>query len=222
MNADMEKAHAVLFDMDGVLYDSMPNHAYCWHHAMKSCGLDISEAQAYEWEGMRGVEVVKILMKEQQGRTITDTEAQELYDIKSDFYATRPTPRMMPGAKELLQQLRNAGKTIVVVTGSGQKSQLDKLVDDYGGLIKRDMIVASKDVSHGKPHPEPYLKGLEKAGVSAADAVVVENAPLGIRAARAAGITTIAVNTGPLPDEMLMAEGASVVYQSMNELVHNP
>ncbi len=221
MNLNIEKVRAVLFDMDGVLYDSMPNHAYSWHNAMKECGIVMSEAQAYEWEGMRGVEVIKNLVEQQQRRTLSDDEAQEMYNVKARFFAERPAACMMPGAKELLQKLHDAGKTIVVVTGSGQKTLLDKLVRDFEELILPDMIVSSKDVNQGKPHPEPYLKGLAKAGVSAEEAVVVENAPLGIRAAKAAGITTIAVNTGPLPDSMLTAEGAAVVFPSMKHVVQS-
>ncbi len=218
MNLNIEKVRAVLFDMDGVLYDSMPNHAYSWHHAMKECGLEISEAQAFEWEGMRGVEVIKLLAKEQWGHTLTDDEAQEMYNVKARIFSTLPEAQMMPGAIDLLRKLDAGGRKIVVVTGSGQKVLLDKLVNDYDGLIQPDMIVSSKDVTRGKPHPEPYLKGLEKVGVSADEAIVVENAPLGIRAARAANITTLAVNTGPLPDSMLTAEGAAKVFPSMKHL----
>ncbi len=185
---------------------------------MKECGLHISESGAYEREGMRGVEVIKILAREQQGREISDEEALAMYNIKARIFATLPTAEMMPGAKELLKKIKAGGKKIVVVTGSGQKSLLDKLVRDYDGLILPDMIVSSNDVNNGKPHPEPYLKGLEKAGVCASEAIVVENAPLGIRAARAANITTLAVNTGPLPNAMLTAEGAAEVYSSMQAL----
>ncbi len=213
-----EGIKAVLFDMDGVLYDSMPNHAYCWHNAMKECGIVMSQEQAYEWEGMRGVEVIKNLVKQQQDTELTDDEAQQMYNVKARIFASLQQAQPMPGARQVLQKLHDAGVKIVVVTGSGQKTLLDKLVADYEGLILPDMIVSSNDVNHGKPHPEPYLKGLDKAGVSAAEALVVENAPLGIRAARAAGIETIAVNTGPLPASMLTAEGAFIVLPGMTEL----
>ena len=79
-------------------------------------------------------------------------------------------------------------------------------------------MVTGKDVRRGKPDPEPYLMGLEKAGVCAAEAIVVENAPMGVRAAVAAGIFTIAVNTGLLPDSALTDEGAHLVFDSMREL----
>jgi beta-phosphoglucomutase-like phosphatase (HAD superfamily) len=72
-------------------------------------------------------------------------------------------------------------------------------------------MVTAFDVKHGKPHPEPYLMGLEKAGVSASEAIVIENAPLGVEAAHAAGIYTIAVNTGPLSPKVLLDAGADIV-----------
>ena len=80
------------------------------------------------------------------------------------------------------------------------------------------IIVTSFDVEHGKPNPEPYLKGLLKAGVSPEEGIVVENAPLGVRAAVAAGIFTIAVNTGPLPDKALADEGADIIFPTMSAL----
>jgi beta-phosphoglucomutase-like phosphatase (HAD superfamily) len=79
-------------------------------------------------------------------------------------------------------------------------------------------MVTAFDVKHGKPAPEPYLKGLEKCGVHPWEAMVVENAPLGVRAAVAAQCFTIAVNTGPLPDEMLTNEGANLIFPRMTAL----
>lgn len=206
---------AVLFDMDGVLYDSMPNHARSWHASMASFGIDMSEAEAYKFEGMRGVETIKIKAREQWGREISDEESQRMYEEKSRIFSTQPEALVMEGVMELQRMMKACGMKIVVVTGSGQHSLLAKLVDDFQGLVEPDMIVSSFDVSRGKPHPEPYLKGLAKAGVQPWEAIVVENAPLGVRAAVAARIFTVAVNTGPLPSEMLSVEGASLVFGSM-------
>lgn len=183
---------AVLFDMDGVLYNSMPNHAKSWHLSMKRFGIDMSEAEAYRYEGMRGVETIKMMAQKQQHRLLTDSEAQEMYDAKSAMFASCPTASVMDGAIDLQQTIKSEGLKIVVVTGSGQHSLLEKLQRDFSGLVERDLIVSSFDVEHGKPNPEPYLKGLEKAGAEPWEAIVVENAPLGVRAAVAARIFTIA------------------------------
>lgn len=208
---------AALFDMDGVLYDSMPNHAYSWHTSMASFGIEMSEADAYAYEGMRGVETIKKIVKEQRGVEITDEESQRMYDEKSRIFSTRPMAVMMEGVKELQEKMKARGLKIVVVTGSGQVSLLEKLEHDFKGLIEPGMIVSSFDVKRGKPNPEPYLKGLAKAGVEPWEAIVVENAPLGVRAAQAARIFTVAVNTGPLPNKMLADEGADLIFNKMTD-----
>lgn len=206
---------AVLFDMDGVLYNSMPNHAYSWNKSMESFGLKMEKADAYRYEGMRGVETIKLICKEQWGREISDEESQKMYDVKSHIFSTCPEAKIMEGVQDVMRMMKAAGMKIVVVTGSGQRSLLDKLVREFDGLVSPELIVSSFDVTRGKPNPEPYLKGLQKAGVEPWEALVVENAPLGVRAGVAAKIFTIAVNSGPLPNEMLSAEGASLVFDDM-------
>ena len=121
----------------------------------------------------------------------------------------------MPGAEALLQKVQRDGLTALVVTGSGQLSLLRRLESNFPGVFSAEKIISSKDVVHGKPSPEPYLKGLEKAGVRPWEALVVENAPLGVRAGVAAGVFTVALNTGPLPDAALLNEGANVLFPSM-------
>lgn len=78
-------------------------------------------------------------------------------------------------------------------------------------------MVTAFDVKKGKPNPEPYLIGLEKGGLKANEAIVVENAPLGVEAGSKAGIFTIAVNTGPLSDNVLWDAGANYLFHSMIE-----
>ena len=84
---------AVLFDMDGVLYDSMPNHAKSWHESMAKFGLDMAPEEAYTYEGMRGVETIKLLAKRQWGRDLTDDEAAKMYEKKSEAFRACPRPR---------------------------------------------------------------------------------------------------------------------------------
>ncbi len=216
---------AVLFDMDGVLFDSMPNHAYAWHRAMKECNIVMGEQEAYLYEGMRGVETIKMKAREQWNRDISDEEAQRMYDLKSRYFAACPPARKMEGVEALMQKIKSCGMKIGVVTGSGQRTLLDQLEEAFPGLLHKERMVTSFDVRHGKPSPEPYLAGLQKVGVQPWEAIVIENAPLGVRAAVAAKIFTIAVNTGPLPDQMLLDEGADIVCKCMDEvktLIPNP
>ena len=80
-------------------------------------------------------------------------------------------------------------------------------------------MVTAFDVTQGKPFPEPYLKALKKSGVQPWEAIVVENAPLGVKSASDAGLFTVAVNTGPLHSSVLANEGANIVLDGgMKEL----
>ena len=103
----------------------------------------------------------------------------------------------------------------MVVTGSGQTSLLERLNSNFPDIFKPEVMVTAFDVKHGKPHPEPYLMALQKGNLQPNEAIVIENAPLGVRAAVDAGIFTIAVNTGPLADEVLLNEGANLLFPSM-------
>ena len=202
---------AVLFDMDGVLYDSMPNHAKAWSTAVTEFGLSMSPHEAYLHEGRTGHGTINILAQRHWGRNATTEEMERIYAAKSALFNTCPEPQPMPGAAQLLQSIRSLGLTIVLVTGSAQHSLLTRLAHDFPGIFSAERMVTAFDVKHGKPHPEPYLMGLEKAGVSASEAIVIENAPLGVEAAHAAGIYTIAVNTGPLSPKVLLDAGANIV-----------
>lgn len=209
------KPKAVLFDMDGVLYNSMPFHAVSWHKSMERFGLNISPEEAYQYEGMRGVETIKLLAKRQWNKELTDEEAANMYEEKSNEFRKCPKAEKMNGVEELMRKIKANGLKIVVVTGSGQRSLLEKLESEFNGLIHHELIISSFDVKRGKPNPEPYLCGLKKAGVMPWEAIVVENAPLGVRAGVAANVFTVAVNTGPLPQKMLADEGANLIFESM-------
>ncbi len=206
---------AVLFDMDGVLFDSMKNHAAAWHEAMKRYGMHLSPEEAYLHEGRTGADTINIVSTRQRGKEATEEEIKTIYQTKTEIFNSLPKAERMPGAYELLQKLKQEGLVPVVVTGSGQKSLLERLNKNYPDIFKPELMVTAFDVKHGKPNPEPYLMGLQKAGVKANEAIVVENAPLGVKAGVAAGIFTVAVNTGPLPDEVLLQEGANLLFPSM-------
>jgi len=204
--------------MDGVLYDSMPNHAKAWSQAMNDFGIDMTPHEVYMNEGSTGTFTIKQISLRKRGREATDDECRLIYKHKAELFQQLPPAGIMPGALDVMRKAREHGMQIQIVTGSGQQVLIDRVLTDFKGYITRDLMVTSMDVSRGKPYPDPYLKGLETGHVDASCAVVVENAPLGVRAAVAAGIETIAVNTGPLDDSVLMAEGAVRLFPSMKAL----
>lgn len=207
---------AALIDMDGVLYDSMPFHAASWHRLFTELGVNNSNPDEYYlYEGMRGADTIGMILKRELNRDTTEQERNDIYSRKADlFYRCGEAP-MMPGASEMLQALKEKGIITVLVTGSAQKSLIDNLERDYPGFFPKERMVTALDVKKGKPHPEPYLRGLEKAGVETSEAVVIENAPLGVRSAKTAGCFTIAVTTGPIPPEAFEKEGADIIFPDM-------
>lgn len=204
--------------MDGVLFDSMPNHSYAWSHAMTQFGLEMTAYEAYLHEGRTGSGTINVLAQRYWGRDATPEEVERIYAAKSKLFSTLPEPKPMPGALEALTAARELGCKIVLVTGSAQASLLEHLELYYPGFFRQELMVTGFDVKHGKPHPEPYLMGLQKAAVKAEEAIVVENAPLGVESAHKAGIFTIAANTGPLEDHLLKDAGADIVVPSMQDV----
>ena len=218
MSFSLKNKSAILFDMDGVLYDSMPNHSKAWSQAMEKFGMHMTPHDVYMNEGATGHDTVVRISLRDRGYEATESEIDDIYSYKASLFRSMPEARVMPGALEVFRRVAAAGLKILIVTGSGQKNLIERVQKDFKGYITRDRMVTAFEVTRGKPYPDPYLKGLSIAGVPASEAVVVENAPLGIRAGVAAGIDTIAVNTGPLEDEILQAEGPVMLMHSMQEL----
>ena len=226
---DMMHLLTAMFDMDGVLFDSMKNHAYSWHTTMKHFGMHLPYEEAYMHEGRTGAGTINIVSKRDRGHEATEEEIQKIYAHKSSIFNTLPEAERMPGAYELLCKVKQSGVTPMVVTGSGQKSLLERLQQNFPDIFHEDLMVTAFDVKYGKPNPEPYLMGIEKANkhfsdnnikgiVTPQNTIIIENAPLGIQAGVASGCFTIAVNTGPLPDSALLDQGANILFHSMQEL----
>lgn len=208
---------AVLFDMDGVLYDSMPHHAIAWQESMKRFGIDMTEADAYATEGARGIDTIRQIAT-RQGKEVSLEEAQRMYDEKSRIFHEMPDAPIFDGVFDMMEKIKRAGMTVNVVTGSGQRPLIRRLLNDFGRYLDESHITTAYDVKRGKPYPDPYLMGLQKAGnLKPFEGIVVENAPLGVRSGVSAGIFTVAINSGPLPDKALLDEGADVLYDKMTQ-----
>ncbi len=208
---------AALIDMDGVLYDSMPGHTLAWKHMMDDLGVNCDRDEFYLYEGMTGQATIRMLLRRELGEDCTPDRAKELYAVKSRYFKDMGPAPLMPGADRMLAALGRAGLRRVLVTGSGQKSLFEALDRDYPGVFGEECRVTGLDVKHGKPDPEPYLMGASKAGVAPSECIVVENAPLGVRAGKAAGCFTVAVMTGPIPREEFEKENADMIFGSMCE-----
>ena len=213
---------AVLFDMDGVLYDSMKWHAKSWKETMDEFDIPSTPEEFYLYEGMVGSKTINHLMNREKGRDATKQEIESIYKRKTELFTKYNDGALIPLAYDFVRTINEEGLTPVLVTGSGQPTLINKLEHNFPGLFAKDKMVTAFDVKHGKPHPEPYLMGLKKGGtLTPNQAIVIENAPRGVEAAVAAGVFTIAVNTGPMPDKVLVDAGANIVLPSMEELYNN-
>ena len=217
----MNLAKAYFFDMDGVLFDSMPRHAIAWEEVMKQHGLPFTAYDCYINEGRTGESVNREAFQKALGRDATQEEVKTIYAEKSAYYhqllqTTTPT---IPGVADVLQFVKEQGHQIWVVTGSGMRTLLDSLNEVFPSIFQQDQMITAFDVTQGKPHPEPYLKAWERSGLPKEQCLVIENAPLGVRSGKAAGLTVYAVNTGILKREDLLQAGADMVFDSMHELL---
>lgn len=208
---------AALIDMDGVLYDSMKYHTLAWHRMMSELGVKCDRDEFYLYEGMTGAATIDLLFQRAFHRNCDPEEAKRLYSRKSELFKELGKREPMPGADRMLRKLKDAGVRCVLVTGSGQLSLLDNLDTDYPGVFAPGDRVTALDVTRGKPDPEPYLKGLAIAGSAPEETIVIENAPLGVRAGKAAGLFTVAITTGPIPREEFVKENADIIFPSMQD-----
>ena len=212
----------VLFDMDGVLYDSMPNHGVAWQRAMKEFGIHFTLEDSYATEGARGVDTIRKYAKTQLGKELSEDEAQRIYDVKARYFHEMPEAKVFDGVIDLMQKIKASGLKIGIVTGSAQLPLIERVTRDFGDFVSADQITTAYDVKRGKPNPDPYLMGLRKAGnYLPTEGIVVENAPLGVHAGAAAGCYTVAINSGTLADSVLLNEGADILFPTIREFADN-
>lgn len=216
---DKLEVKAVFFDMDGVLFDSMKYHAESWIYAMGQYGIPFTTNEAYMCEGRTGASTITEYFERYKGDVPTKEKIDEVYGVKAAKFYEISTVRIIEGVDKLITMLKERDVELFVVTGSGQKTLIDTLGEYFPDTFDRSRVVCAYDVMKGKPDPEPYLIALERAGVKKNEAIVVENAPLGVKSASAAGLFAVAVNTGTLPDEKLTEYGANVVYDNMKDMM---
>lgn len=207
---------AALIDMDGVLYDSMPNHVEAWYRTIAPLGIDCCREEFFLLEGSTRTRTINLLFNRAYGHDAPEEVSLALYAEKVRQFRLLDAVEPMPGADAVIDVLLSHNVRTVLVTGSSQGTLLECLDDDYPRAFNVPYRITGEDVKNGKPSPEPYLMGLQRAEVLPNEAIVIENAPLGVEAGVAAGVFTVAVNTGPIPPQALYDAGADIVFDSMS------
>ena len=190
---------AVFFDFDGVLIDSMPAHVRAWKRVTTELGIEVDGHYFELHEGEKPEFTVKNLLAE-RGVELSVERQRALIERKRELYRAEAPAGLIPDARRLIDALRGRGIECDVVTGSIRRNMEATLTPDELALFTH--ITTAEDYEHGKPRPDPYLTGWRRSGFAREECLVVENAPLGIQAARAAELKTVAIVT-TLPAEYL-------------------
>src|SRR6266481_9946129 len=199
------RCRGVLFDLDGVLVDSTPAVARVWAWWAREHGFDPEEV-VKKAHGRPSITTIRELLPDaDHAAEDREVERREISDVEGVI--------PLPGAKELLQALPLERWAIV----TSCTRALAHVRIAAAGLPKPNHLVTSTDVKHGKPDPEPYLKGAQILGVPASECLVIEDAPAGIRAGKAAGARVIALRT-TASDAELQQAGADWIDDNCAEL----
>jgi len=208
----IQNYHAILFDMDGVIVHTMPDHFRAWQETLQSIGIQVGKLEIYSREGEQGMVTLSEILA-QYGKKLTMEEKQRLLQQKENLFKQIASPSLFPGIENLIEEAKQRGYRLALVTGTSKNEVESILPSRLSNLF--EVIVTGDSVSRGKPAPDPYLKALDSLGIKADEAIVIENAPYGIQSAKSAGLVCIAVTTS-LPEEYL--HDADVILDSVEEV----
>lgn len=182
---------AVIFDMDGVLVDSMPYHADAWKIVFGEIGIHIRREDIYDIEGSNHEGIIRLVF-EKAGRIPEPEDFLRLARKKREVFARRNKVTVFDGIHECLNFLKNRC-LLGVVSGSDKAVVFELLERFFPNTF--DAIVTGNDVKQGKPSPEPYLKAVGMLKLEKDECIVIENAPLGVESAKRAGLFCIGIPT---------------------------
>jgi len=183
---------AVLFDYDGVLVNSMPFHVKAWQSVFTDFEIAIKPEEVLLREGARPIELARDIFAD-RSLEISELELKEFVDKKQQIYRKITEAKIENGTEAFLKNLRKQGKLIGLVTGTVRLNIEHSHSSEFIALF--DTIVTADDVENGKPNPECYLNAARELTISPNNCLAVENAPLGIQAAKNAGMQVAALMT---------------------------
>jgi beta-phosphoglucomutase len=206
----------VLFDLDGVIVDTLHYHYLAWKHKFEELGGTVSEHTILLHEGRNSREILPILMKE-AGVTIPVSKQEDFIEQKRNYYRSIVQVVQYPGAFKVIDELKERGCQIALVTACALKNMQHSINAEQQTHF--DFIITGDEVPRAKPFPDPYLAAARQLRLEPKKCAVVENAPLGIEAAKNAGMYCIAVQT-TLGKEYLT--GADCIIQNIEDLLTLP
>jgi HAD superfamily hydrolase (TIGR01509 family) len=209
-------ATALIFDLDGTLIDTVYAHVFAWQCALREAGLAIDGWRIHRRIGMSGGLFARAVARE-LGRRLTQAEVKALQDRHGGlFRQLEPERRPLPGAVELLRELREAGIPHGIAT-SGRRPEIDGSLAALG-VGPETVVVDRGNVQRAKPAPDLFLEAQARLGVSPADCYVIGDAVWDLLAARRAGMLSVGLLSGGYGEDELVRAGAFRVYADAAEL----
>jgi HAD superfamily hydrolase (TIGR01509 family) len=206
---------ALVFDLDGTLVDTVYAHVFAWQQAFAEAGMPIDGWRIHRRIGMSGGLFARAAARE-VGRELSVEETEVLQQRHGAlFRALLPDRRPLPGAVELLEELRNRGVLHGIAT-SGRRPEIDLSLEALG-VPSETVVVERGDVTRAKPEPDLFLACAERLGVQPADCYVIGDAVWDLLAARRAGMLSVGLLTGGYGEAELTAAGAYRVYRDAEE-----
>jgi len=193
---------AVLWDLDGVLVDSAAFHFQAWRALLASLGRELSEADFRRTFGLRNDAILSDLVGD-----LPPAEVERLAARKEELFrqAARGNIEALPGALVLLRLLRERGLRLALVS-STPRANIELVLSSLGLETAFDVVVGEEDVKQGKPDPEGFLLAAERLGVSSGECVVIEDAPVGVEAAKRGGMRCMGVSRNRPRDALAKAD----------------
>jgi HAD superfamily hydrolase (TIGR01509 family) len=207
---------AVIFDLDGTLVDTVYAHVFAWQRALAEANLPIDGWKIHRRIGMSGGLFTRAVARE-VGRPLTAGEVEALQARHGElFRELLPERRPLPGAAELLAELRNLGVSYGIAT-SGRRPEVDASLEALG-LGTDTVVIERGNVERAKPEPDLFLACARQLGVEPTDCYVVGDAVWDLLAARRAGMLSIGLLSGGYGEDELIRAGAFRVYRDTRDL----
>ncbi|MGH7578893.1 MAG: HAD family hydrolase [Gemmatimonadales bacterium] len=209
-------AAALIFDLDGTLIDTVYAHVFAWQRALGEAGMAIDGWRIHRRIGMSGGLFARAVARE-LGRRLTQSEVEAIQRRHGElFRQLLPDRRPLPGAVELLRELREAGIPHGIAT-SGRRPEIDASLAALR-VGPETVLVDRGDVQRAKPAPDLFLEAQARLGTTPGNCYVVGDAVWDLLAARRAGMLSVGLLTGGYGEDELVRAGAFRVYTDAAEL----
>jgi beta-phosphoglucomutase len=202
--------------MDGVITDTMRYHYGAWKRVFATVGVRVTKLDVYKREGQRGLTSILGMCKD-KGIVINRAIAQRLLNQKEALFKTIFKKRFIVGARSFVRVAHAQGFCLALVTGTSFHEVQKILPQNLRNCFT--VVITGCDVKNGKPHPEPFQKALKVLKLKPKEAIVLENAPLGVLSAKRAGLRCLALETSLPRSYLKNADKVFVSYKEMNKKI---